>query len=275
MPFVDSHAHLDMDAYTADLDAVLARAREAGLTHVVCIGASSGMQGNAAAVRLAETYPQLFATVGMHPHDAAHVTDGMWPTLRQLAAHPRVVGIGETGLDYHYEHAPHAAQQDLFRAFIRLARELGKPLVVHAREADDDVLRLLQEEDAERCGGVLHSFTGGDALALGALGLGFHISLSGILTFNNAAALRELARTLPRERVLVETDCPFLAPVPLRGQRNEPAHVVHTVETLAAVWGMPAADVRRLTGENAVRLFCLPAGHEGQGTGDRGQADDA
>ena len=260
MPFVDSHAHLDLEAYAADRDAVLARARAAGLTHMITIGASSGMQGNPAAVRLAETHPQLFATVGMHPHDAAHVTEGMWPALRHLAAHPRVVGIGETGLDYHYEHAPRAAQQELFRAFIRLACELGKPLVVHAREADDDVLRLLRAEGAGRCGGVLHSFTGGGALACAALELGLHISFSGILTFKNAQPLRELARTLPRERVLVETDCPFLAPVPLRGQRNEPAHVVHTVDTLAALWNLPPADVRRLTGENAVRLFHLPPG---------------
>ncbi len=247
-----------MEAYAADFDAVLTRAREAGLTHMICIGASSGMQGNPVAVRLAETHPQLFATVGIHPHDAGQASEALWPELRRLAAHPKVVGIGETGLDYHYDHAPRPAQQQLFRSFIRLAREVGKPLVVHAREADDDVLRLLHDEGAEHCGGVLHSFTGGDALALGALGLGLYISFSGILTFKNADALRELARGLPRDRVLVETDCPFLTPVPLRGQRNEPAHVVHTVDTLAALWGMPSEGVRHLTGENAVRLFRLP-----------------
>ena len=258
MPFVDSHAHLDMESYAADLEAVLARAREAGLTHIICIGASSGMQGNPAAVRLAETHPQLFATVGIHPHDAGQAAEALWPELRRLAAHPKVVGIGETGLDYHYDHAPRPAQQQLFRSFIRLARETGKPLVVHAREADDDILTLLRAEDADRCGGVLHSFTGSEALALGAVGLGFYISFSGILTFKNAEALRELARGLPRDRVLVETDCPFLAPMPLRGQRNEPAYVVHTADVLAQLWQMPSEDARRITGENAARLFRLP-----------------
>ena len=258
MPFVDSHAHLDMEEYAADLDAVLARAREAGLTHIICIGASSGMQGNPAAVRLAQTHPQLFATVGIHPHDAGQVTDAMWPELRALAANPRTVAIGETGLDYHYDHAPRDQQRTLFAQCIRLARELKKPLVVHAREADDDILRLLRQEGADRCGGVLHSFTGTEALARGALELGFYISFSGILTFKNAEPLRALARTLPQDRVLVETDCPFLAPVPLRGRRNEPAFVVHTADVLARAWDVEPAVARRLTGENATRLFHLP-----------------
>lgn len=266
--FVDSHAHLDMEAYGADLDAVLARARAAGLTHIVCIGGaphevralrgdptSSGMTGNPAAVRLAEQHPQLFAAVGLHPHDAAGVTDAMWPALRQLAAHPRTVAVGETGLDYHYEHAPRDAQRALFARFIGLACELRKPVVVHAREADEDVLALLRSEGAARCGGVLHSFTGSEALARGALELGFHVSFSGILTFKNAEPLRALAATLPQERVLVETDCPFLAPVPLRGQRNEPAFVTHTADALARLWGVPPETARRVTGANAARLF--------------------
>ena len=257
MPFVDSHAHLDMPEYAADLDAVLERARAEGLTHIVCIGASSGIRSNPAAVRLAEQHPQLVATVGIHPHDAGQVTEELWPALQQLAAHPRVVAVGETGLDYHYDHAPREMQRALFARFIRLACELRKPLVVHAREADEDMLTLLRREGAERCGGVLHSFTGGETLARGALELGFCISFSGILTFKNAEPLRALARTLPHDRVLVETDCPFLTPVPLRGQRNEPAYVVHTTDVLAQLWGVPPAEARRLTGENAQRLFHL------------------
>ncbi len=258
MPFVDSHAHLDMDAYATDLEAVLERARQAGLTHIICIGASSGMRSNPAAVQLAERYPQLYATVGIHPHDAAHVTEAMWPTLRELAAHPKVVAIGETGLDYHYDHASPAQQQELFRRFIRLARECKKPLSIHARQADEDILAVLRQEAAQDCGGVLHSFTGGETLAREALHLGFHMSFSGILTFKNAEPLRALARTLPHDRVLVETDCPFLAPVPLRGQRNEPSYVTHTADALAQLWGAPPDTVRRLTGENAQRLFRLP-----------------
>ena len=258
MPFIDSHAHLDMQEYADDLDAVLERARAAGLTHIVCIGASSGMAGNPAAVRLAEQHPQLFATVGIHPHDAGQITDAMWPELRRLAAHPRVVAIGETGLDYHYDHAPREAQRDLFARFIRLARELHKPLVVHAREADEDILALLRREEADTCGGVLHSFTGGEALARGALELNFHISFSGILTFKNADPLRALASALPRDRVLVETDCPFLTPVPLRGQRNEPSYVTHTADALARLWHVTPEEARVSTGENAARLFRLP-----------------
>ncbi len=271
MPFVDSHAHLDMEQYAADFGAVLERARATGLTHIVCIGGaphevralrgdptSSGMQGNPAAVRLAETYPQLVATVGIHPHDAGQVTDAMWPKLQRLAAHPRVVAIGETGLDYHYDHAPRDAQRALFARFIGLARELNKPLVVHAREADADILELLRREGADRCGGVLHSFTGGEALARAALELGFYISFSGILTFKNAEPLRALAKTLPHDRVLVETDCPFLAPMPLRGQRNEPSYVTHTADALARLWQVPPEAARASTGENAARLFRFP-----------------
>lgn len=253
--FFDTHAHIDGPEFDADRDAVIARAREAGLTHMVLIGASDGFESNPRAVALAEQHDDMFATVGLHPHDAKLVDEDTLERIRALAAHPKVVAIGETGLDYYYDQSPRETQRDAFRAFVRMSHALGKPCVVHTRDAEDDTIAILREEDAAGCGGVIHCFTGTQALADAAIDLGWSISFSGVLTFRNADPLRAIAKDLPRDRVLVETDCPYLTPVPHRGKRNEPAFVVHTAEVLAKLWEVPVEEVRRVTGENALRFF--------------------
>lgn len=256
--FVDSHAHLDGSDFTKDRDAVLTRARDAGLTHIVCIGASDGFESNVRTLELVEGREGFFATVGVHPHDASIVDDALLGRLSEMADHPQVVAIGETGLDYYYDQSPRATQQWAFRRFLEVARAKKKPVVVHTRDAEADTLAILKEARAQEIGGVLHCFTGTRALAEAAVEIGFFVSFSGILTFKNADALRDVARILPRERVLIETDCPYLAPVPKRGKRNEPAFVTYTAAKLAEIWGVDETEVRRLTGENALRLFGLP-----------------
>lgn len=256
--FFDSHAHLDGPDFTEDLPATLDRARAAGITDIVCVGASAGFESNPKAVAIAEAAagaPRLWATVGIHPHDARLADATCLEQVRALAASEKVVAIGETGLDYHYDHSPRDQQRAAFRAFIGIARSLTLPLVVHTREAEEDTLAILREEKADGVGGVIHCFTGTERLARGALDLGFLISFSGVLTFKNAEALRTIARDLPRDRVLVETDCPYLAPIPYRGKRNEPAYVVKTVETLARLWDTSIEEVKRTTGANAARFF--------------------
>jgi len=255
---IDSHCHLDMD-FDADREVMLARARAAGVGAMVTIGASGAFSANAAAVALAAAHDEIYATVGVHPHEAATVTDAALAQLEALAAAPKVVAIGETGLDYHYEHSPRAAQREAFARFIELARALGLPVVVHLREADDDAVAVMQAAGARETGGVIHCFSGDAASARRFLDLGFHISFSGIVTFKTADALREAARFVPRDRLLVETDAPFLAPIPYRGRRNEPALVVQTAALLAELRGEPIAALARATAENTRRLFRLPA----------------
>ncbi len=253
--FVDSHAHLDGPDFDKDRQEVIERARSAGLTHVLCIGASDGFESNPRTLELVEGRDGFFASVGVHPHDARILDAAMYEALERLAERPKVVAIGETGLDYHYDQSPREAQQDAFRRFLRMGSRHGKPVIVHTRDAEEDTLSILREEGADAIGGVLHCFTGSRALAEAAVELGFYISFSGILTFRNAADLRETARALPRDRVLIETDCPYLAPVPHRGRRNEPSFVVHTAQQLAELWETSVEDVQHRTGENAVRLF--------------------
>ncbi|MBI2374061.1 MAG: TatD family hydrolase [Deltaproteobacteria bacterium] len=253
---LDSHAHLD--GFGERLPAVLERARVAGVGAIVAIGASDGEASNAPTVAIAEARPNIFATVGVHPHDARIVDPACIERIRALLSHPKVVGVGETGLDYHYDHSPRGRQLEAFRSFVGLARDVAKPLVIHTREAEEDTVRVLREERAKDVGGVFHCFGGGHALAGAALELGFYISFSGVLTFKNAETLREIARNLPRDRALIETDCPFLAPVPMRGKKNEPAFVEHTARRLAELWGVPLDEVGRITSDNARRLFRLP-----------------
>lgn len=253
---IDSHCHLDLD-FDADREAVLARARRAGIAHMITIGASGRFDANHTAVALAAQHAMLSATVGVHPHEAASVTDDTIDQLAALAAAPQVVAIGETGLDYHYEHSPRPAQRAAFARFIHLARRLGLPIVVHLREADDDAVAVMRAEGAAEAGGVIHCFSGDAASARRFLDLGFHISFSGIVTFKTAEALRDAARLVPRERLLVETDAPFLAPIPFRGRRNEPALIVQTAATLAAVRGDTLAALAGFTSDNARRLFRL------------------
>jgi TatD DNase family protein len=257
MTLTDSHAHLDH--FGDGLPEILVRARAAGVTRFVTIGASDGLAPNATAVRIAESVPDVWAVVGVHPHDARIVDAAALAEIERLAASPRVVAIGETGLDYHYDHSPRDQQQRAFRDFLALARALKKPVVIHTREADDDTVAILREARAHEIGGVIHCFTGGAALAKGALELGFYLSFSGVLTFKNAEPLRAIAAAAPRDRVLVETDCPYLAPIPHRGKTNEPAFVVHTAAVIAGLWGVTPAEVASTTAANTARLFGLPA----------------
>jgi TatD DNase family protein len=258
MELIDSHAHLDFEDFEGELEAVLARAAAAGVTRIVAIGLwrAPGSFGNA--VELATTRPERFAaTVGIHPHECARVPEADWARSAELARLPVVVGVGETGLDFHYDLSPREAQEAAFRRSIRIAHEVGKPLVVHVREADERCLRVLREEGIPAAGGVIHCFTGDARAAEGYLALGLYVSVAGIITFKTAEPIREAVRLVPRDRLLVETDSPYLAPIPLRGKRNEPANVVHTAAKVAEVWGLPVEEVARLTSENARRLFRL------------------
>lgn len=253
----DSHCHLNDVAFADDVTAVLARARARGVKLMIDVGATQGLEANHRALALAETEPGVFATVGIHPHEAASVTPDLLAEIERLSAAPKVVAIGETGLDYHYDHSPRRKQQEVFRAFIGLARRRCLPLTVHLREAHADAVRILREERASEVGGVIHCFTGSWEEARDFLDLGFAISLSGVVTFKSAHSLREAARRLPGDAVLVETDAPYLAPVPLRGRRNEPGFVVFTVACLAEVRGVAAEDLAEATTENAARVFRL------------------
>jgi TatD DNase family protein len=256
---VDSHAHLDSEDYEQDLDAVVARARAAGLVRIVCVGLwrAPGSFGNA--LELAARDPGFFsATIGVHPHECARVPEDDWARHEALAKDPRVVAVGETGLDFHYDHSPRPVQEASFRRSLAIARGAGKPVVVHVREADAVCARVLREEGIPAAGGVIHCFTGDAAAARAYLDLGLHISVAGVVTFKTAEAIREAVRIVPRDRLLVETDCPFLAPIPHRGKRNEPAYVVETARRVAEVWGVPEEEVGRATTENVRRLFRLP-----------------
>jgi TatD DNase family protein len=255
---VDSHAHLDGEDFAGDLEAVIARARAAGLERIVCVGLwrRPGDFGNA--LELVARDPALFAaTIGIHPHECARVPEADWAAAEALARDPRVAAVGETGLDFHYDHSPRDAQEACFRRSIRTAHAAGKPLVVHVREADGACARVLREEGVPASGGVIHCFTGDPPAACAYLDLGLHISVAGIVTFRTAEAIREAVRLAPRERLLVETDCPYLAPVPYRGKRNEPAYVVETARKVAEIWGTTLEEVARVTSENARRVFRL------------------
>jgi TatD DNase family protein len=257
---IDSHAHLDFEDFAGDLDGVMARARAAGVGRVVTIGLwrKEGDFGNA--LELATRWPGYFsATAGVHPHECARVSEADWARSAELAADPSVVGVGETGLDYHYDLSPRDVQQASFRRSIRLAHQVGKPLVIHVREAEADCLRVLREEGLPAAGGVIHCFTGDAAAARSYLDLGLQISVAGIITFKTAGPIREAVKLVPDDRLLVETDAPFLAPIPFRGKRNEPAHVRLVAEKVAEVRGQPLARVAEFTSENTRRLFKLPA----------------
>jgi TatD DNase family protein len=259
MELIDSHAHLDFEDFEGDLDAVVARAAAVGVSRVVAIGLwrAPGSFGNA--LELATTRPGVFsATIGVHPHECAKVPEEDWRRSEALAHDPRVVGVGETGLDFHYDLSPREVQEAAFRRSLGIARAADKPVVIHLREADEAALRVLRQEGLPAAGGVVHCFTGDAASARAWLGLGLHISVAGIATFKTAAAIRQAIQQVPHDRLLVETDSPFLAPVPLRGQRNEPANVVHVAAKVAEVWGLAVEEVAALTTANARRLFRLP-----------------
>ena len=251
---VDSHCHLDFEDFAAELDQVVARAHAAGVGMMVTI--CTRLSEFDRVLAIAERYPRIYCSVGIHPHEAGAEAAVAPARLIELSRHPKVVGIGETGLDYFYEHSPRGDQQRSFRAHIAAARETGLPLIVHTRDADRDTAAILAEEHANGpFPGLIHCFSTSRELAESALELGFYLSLSGIVTFKRAEALRDTVRGLPVDRLLVETDAPYLAPVPKRGKRNEPAFVVHTADELARIKGLAADEMARRTSENFFRLF--------------------
>ena len=254
---IDSHAHLDDLRYNTDRDAVLQRAEAAGVEAIITIGCD--LATSRAAVALAQSHPHVFAAVGVHPHEAKEIGEGWYESIRSLARQPKVVAYGEIGLDYHYDHSPRKSQRQRFREQIHLAREMALPLIIHTREAQDDTVTILREEGAVDVGGVFHCFSGDAWLAKDALDMGFSLSFSGVLTFKNATMLREIAKTVPLDRLMVETDCPYLAPVPYRGKRNEPAYVQRVAETLAEVRGNGSFEsIARATVANTKRVFKIP-----------------
>jgi TatD DNase family protein len=251
---VDSHCHLDFPDFADELDAVVMRARAAGLARLVTI--STRVRRFAGVLAIAERFPDVCCSVGTHPHYAHEELDVTVDELVAHAQHPKVVAIGEAGLDYHYDNSPRDAQERGFRSHIAAARATGLPLVIHSREADADTARILEEETGQGAfPAVLHCFTGGADLARRAVALGAYVSFSGILTFKNSMALRAVAAELPADRMLVETDAPYLAPNPFRGKRNEPAYVVETAKILADTRGVSFEAIARQTSENFFRLF--------------------
>ena len=258
---IDSHCHLDSEQFAEDREAVIERALASGVEHMVAVGSGDGPPDLETGIRLADRYPFIYATIGVHPHDASKATAETYRRLRELAAHPKVVAVGEIGLDYHYDHSPREVQRDVFVEQMRIARDHRKPIVIHTRTAWADTITLLREhwttpEGMPPLGGILHCFSEGPREAEEALAIGFHISFAGIVTFPKATAIQEAARIAPAERLLIETDAPYLAPVPKRGKRNEPAYVVETARKLAELRGVSLEEIARTTSDNWRRL-CL------------------
>jgi TatD DNase family protein len=253
----DSHCHLADPRLCDEVDQLIERASSAGIATLVSIGAIGGIENDRLTVRLAETHAGLYAAVGLHPHNANDCTDARMAELRELAQSPKVVAIGESGLDFHYMHSAPEAQEHSLRRHLALAAELDKPIVIHCRNAEERLASIVRETGIPRRGGVIHCFTGDAASAGIFLALGFYISFSGILTFRNAGPIREAAKIVPADRVMVETDAPYLAPEPYRGRRNEPAFVVSTLELLAQLRAVNPAVLAELVTENARRLFSL------------------
>jgi TatD DNase family protein len=251
---VDSHCHLDFPDFSSELDAVVARAKTAGIGRIVTI--CTRVRKFAQVLTVAEKFPEIFCSVGTHPHNAHEELDVDSKALIALTKNPKVVAIGEAGLDYHYDNSPRDAQAQGLRQHIQAARATGLPLVIHSRDCDADMAKILKEESGTGAfPAVLHCFTGGRELAFAAIDLGHYVSFTGILTFKNSQALRDIARELPADRVLVETDAPYLAPLPYRGKRNEPAYVTETAKVLADTRGVSAGEIARQTTENFFRLF--------------------
>ena len=254
LSLVDSHNHIDMPHFDGDRDAVVARAREAGVTDLLIAGGVDAEDGLRRALRIAEEL-EVPVSAGIHPHEARLATEAIYDELRALAREGRIVAIGEVGLDFHYDHSPRDVQREVFRRQIRLARDVGLPLIVHTREADEESAMILEQESAKEAGGVIHCFTGGEELARRALALGFYISFSGIVAFPRAETIQAVARTVPEDRLLIETDSPFLAPPPHRGKRNEPAFVVEVARKVAGLRGTTAEAVGAAAKRNFDRLF--------------------
>src|SRR5262245_4049561 len=255
--YVDSHAHIEMGDFNQDRDEVIQRALDAGVDLIVDIGDGDvSNDSHTAAFRVAEQYPFIFTTVGVHPHEASLLDDSFYSRLDDMEQDSKVIAIGASGLDYHYDHSPREVQRDAFRKQLRLARERDLPVVIHTREAETDTIDIIGEEwSGSRKPGIIHCFTGTRWLADAAVKLGFYISFSGVRTFKKAGSLRKTAGALPLDRILIESDCPFLAPEPYRGKRNEPAYVVETARRLADLRGVALEEIGSITSENFMRAF--------------------
>ncbi len=258
MRLFDTHCHLDDPRLATERDAVLARAAEAGVTRMTTIGCVRDASNVTSALDVAKAHPgRVYATVGVHPHDALALDDTLFASIEATARDAQIVAIGEMGLDYHYDHAPREVQRDVFRRQIALARALRKPIVVHSREAREDTIAILREENARDVGGIMHCFSEDVSFAKDALDLGFVASWSGIVTFRTATDIQEAARTQPLDALLVETDAPYLAPIPFRGKRNEPAYVAKTAAFVAGLRGMSVEEIAEISFVNAMRVFAL------------------
>ena len=257
MRLIDSHTHLDDAQYNEDRAAVIERARAAGVERMLAIGTGGGPPDLEAGIRLAREYPFMLATIGVHPHDAAKATEATFERLRELAAHPKVVALGEIGLDYFHDFSPRDVQRAVFSRQLAIAAEAGLPIIIHSRDAWEDTLQILRREWHGE--GIVHCFTGDATMARQALDAGFYLAFGGVLTFPKAEPVREAARITPADRLLIETDCPYLAPVPHRGKRNEPAFVADTARRLAEVRGQAMEEIAALTADNFERL-CLRGG---------------
>lgn len=253
--FIDTHVHLNADQYEEDLQEVIDRALENNVTKMIVIGFDRKTIERA--MELTENYEFIYAVVGWHPVDAIDCTAEDLEWIEELSAHPKVVGIGETGLDYHWDKSPKDVQQEIFRKQIRLAKKVQLPIIIHNREATEDVLRILKEEQAEEIGGVMHCFSGSVETARESIDMNFMISLGGPVTFKNAKKPKEVAELIPIEHLMIETDAPYLAPHPYRGKRNEPSYVPLVAEEIARLKGLTVAEVAEKTTENAERFFKL------------------
>jgi len=250
---IDSHAHLDDQRFNEDRDEVLKRAWDGGVRQILTIGNGKGPDDMGCGIPIAEAYEWVYTSVGVHPHDASKMEERHYDLLEELSAHPRVLAIGETGLDYYYDNSPRDVQREVFRRHLQLSQKLRLPVIIHTRDADDDTERLLRETPPARA--VIHCFTSGEKLANYAIDAGLLISFSGIVTFPKSQALARIAAKIPLDRCLVETDCPYLAPVPHRGKRNEPAFVADTAKFIADARGISVEEVAHATSANFLGLF--------------------
>lgn len=253
--FFDTHTHVNIDEFDEDRHEVIARARETGVQEMVVVGFDRATIDGAMA--LAQTYDFIYAAVGWHPVDAIDATEEDFARIEQLVSHPKVVALGEMGLDYHWDKSPQDVQKDVFKRQIAIAKRVQMPIIIHNREATDDVIALLQSENADEVGGIMHSFSAGYEEAQQCMQMNFYISFSGPVTFKNAKLPKEVAPQIPLDRLLVETDCPFLSPHPYRGKRNEPARVELIAEQIAQLRDMSLQDLAEATSDNARRLFGL------------------
>jgi TatD DNase family protein len=249
----DTHAHLNADQYLEDLYEVMERAKEAGVSNIVVVGFDTITINRA--MELAKAHDNIYACVGWHPVDAIDMTDDDLKWIEELASHPKVVAIGEMGLDYHWDKSPHDIQKEVFRKQIRLAKKVKLPIVIHNRDATADIVKILREEEAAEVGGIMHCFSGSVEIAKECLDMNFYISLGGPVTFKNAKKPKEVALEIPLDKLLIETDCPYLTPHPYRGQRNEPSYVKLVAEQIAEIRGVTFEEIARVTSDNAKKLF--------------------